>query len=376
MRIAVDVLSAATGGPGQYIAALLPHLSACATNDEIHVLAANSGLIARLHRAANVFIHDIPQGRRVASRLLWQRFGMSDWLRAMHIDVVFVAQGLTALRPPPPLVVLHQDSMFFCHERYERSRFYHAAQLHFTRVTLQRSSRKLFVSNAIRSLAEQRGWIPPGEGRIVPYGVNTSELLATADPAVVARLQNDPPFLLSVNSLMPHKNVHGLIDAMAELHRRGRTDIRLLIGGPAPADRPYANDIRAQIDRLRLHDRVTLLGPLDRAAVAAHYRTARLYVTLALLEAHPLTPVEAMAHGLPVLSNDLPAFEEVCGDAGLRVDGTNPIAVADAIVQLWDDEPRRRDLGERGRARAARFSWPRAAELVYQALLEAASQKG
>src|SRR5205085_165865 len=84
-----------------------------------------------------------------------------------------------------------------------------------------------------------------------------------------AALLAGAPFLLTVGSVMPHKNVHTLIDAVRICHARGRKDIRLLIAGEAPADRAYATQIRAQIAANGLQQAVELLGHLDRPELAA-----------------------------------------------------------------------------------------------------------
>lgn len=371
MRIAIDILSAALGGPGQYIRSLLPYLCRRAAGDEVHVLAAHAELMKLIRPAPNLQVHDVLAGRRVARRLLWQRRRMPGWLREHGIDVVFAPQGLTALRDRTPLVVLHQDSMYLTCDRYERSRLYHAVQQRLARVTLERCARALYVSQAIVDLAAGRGWLQRESSFIVPYGVDVADLgsAAGAPPPVESDGQ---PYLLTVSSVMPHKNVHTLVEAVARLHARGRRDLRLLIIGEAPPERPYAAQIRRQIADLRAGDFIHLLGARDRAQLGAYYAHARIYASLSTLESYGLTLVEAMSFGVPVLCNMLPAFAEVCGDDAVFVDGQNADATADALLALWDDEPRRADLAGRGRARAAQFDWNSVADAIYSHLCAAA----
>jgi alpha-1,3-rhamnosyl/mannosyltransferase len=372
MRIAIDILSAALGGPGQYIRNFLPHLAARGVDSQWHVLASHHGLIESLPRSHNVVLHRISPAERAGSRLAWQFARMPAWCARHGIDAVFAPQGLTAMTSGPPIVVLHQDSLFFTRAPMGRGPVYTLIQQEMTRRTLQRCAAALFVSRAIHDLAVARDWIAPGEGLIVPYGVDIDALQRDADPDRSARLARERPYVLSVSSVMPHKNFETLVEAIGVLHDRGRREIRLLIAGEAPMDRPCVRDLHAQIARRGLAEQVTLLGAQDRPAVGALYANARLYATLSRLEAYGLTPVEAMGHELPIVCSDLPAFREVCGEAAMIVDGNDPRAAADAIELLWDDPDRRRALGIRGRAWSARFSWTAAADIVYTVLCEAA----
>jgi len=372
MRVAIDILSAALGGPGQYFRRLLPHLCRRAAGDELHVLAAHPGLIRELPSAAGLTIHDIPAGRQVGRRLIWQRRQMPAWLRERRIDVVFTPQGLTALRDETPLVVLHQDAMYLTRERFGRSRIYHALQQRLARRTLERAAMALYVSRAIRDLAADRGWLRAEASRVIPHGVDVEELRASADAAPPPPEAEGRPYLLTVGSVMPHKNVAALVDAVALLRRRGRDDLRLLIVGEAPEDRPCVQALRRQIAESGLSQAVRIVGHRSRPALGPYYRHARLYVTLSLLESGPLTPIEAMGMGIPVLCHRLPAFEETCGDDAAYVDGTKAAAAADAIASLWDDSQQRDAFIRRGAARCGRFQWSAVADAIHAALKDVA----
>jgi alpha-1,3-rhamnosyl/mannosyltransferase len=91
-------------------------------------------------------------------------------------------------------------------------------------------------------------------------------------------------------------------------------------------------------------------------------------MTGALALVHPsryegfgLTPLEAMACGTPVVAADTGALPEVVGDAGMLLAFDDVQSWTDAIARLAEDDEFRRDLSERGRARAAAFTWERAA---------------
>jgi glycosyltransferase involved in cell wall biosynthesis len=64
-----------------------------------------------------------------------------------------------------------------------------------------------------------------------------------------------------------------------------------------------------------------------------------------------------MASGTPVVTSNVSSLPEVAGGAALLVDPYDPVAIADGICKVLTDEVLRRDLREKGLARARQFSW-------------------
>jgi glycosyltransferase involved in cell wall biosynthesis len=86
--------------------------------------------------------------------------------------------------------------------------------------------------------------------------------------------------------------------------------------------------------------------------------------------------LEAMAHGLPVITSRTSAMPEVAGDAALLVDPLNVDDLAYALSRLAVDQALREDLISRGRTRALRFTWDSAVAqtwAVYEKVMAASS---
>jgi glycosyltransferase involved in cell wall biosynthesis len=107
---------------------------------------------------------------------------------------------------------------------------------------------------------------------------------------------------------------------------------------------------------------VRLLGGLSTAELDALYGLADCLVLPTLHEGFGLPVLEAMARSLPVVCSDIPALREVAGDATLYFDPRVPRQVAAAIARVLDDPGLASGLRERGRSRAAGFSWTAAAQ--------------
>jgi glycosyltransferase involved in cell wall biosynthesis len=76
--------------------------------------------------------------------------------------------------------------------------------------------------------------------------------------------------------------------------------------------------------------------------------------------------LEAMAHGVPVLTSGAAALREVAGDAALVVDALRTEEIADGLMRLADDAELRETLSRKGRARAAEFPWQRAVDATHR----------
>jgi glycosyltransferase involved in cell wall biosynthesis len=168
------------------------------------------------------------------------------------------------------------------------------------------------------------------------------------EPDTVRRPREDTPkHFLYVGDDEPRKN----LKTLREAHRRyaqqaGDTALPLILAG---------------LDELP-----------DPERLAQLYSQAAALVHPSLHEGFGLTPLEAMTTGTPVIAARSPGVTEVCGEAVLYVDPRDPEDLAAKMTQVAGDAQLRNDLGERGRRRAAEFSWARSARSHVEAYTLAA----
>jgi glycosyltransferase involved in cell wall biosynthesis len=162
--------------------------------------------------------------------------------------------------------------------------------------------------------------------------------------------------VLAVATNIPHKNLPVLLDALALIASEERP-VLVLVG--------HATDDGSLADRATgagVADDVRLLGGCSTEQLDSLYALADCLVLPTLHEGFGLPVLEAMARSLPVACSDIPALREVAGPATLYFDPRSPAQVAQRISELLRDASLAQRLRELGRARAARFSWSRAAE--------------
>jgi glycosyltransferase involved in cell wall biosynthesis len=180
------------------------------------------------------------------------------------------------------------------------------------------------------------------------------ERIVVAHPGIGAEYRPDgqaavraAPYLLTVATLEPRKNLGMLVEAFALLSDTG---LELVVaGGQGWGEQP-------QLDR----PGVVRLGRVSDEELAQLYRGAAAVVYPSRFEGFGMPITEAMACGAPVVASAHPSLDDACGDAALRADPESPGAIAAAIREALS---RRDDLHARGLAHAAGFSWQRTGEL-------------
>ncbi len=231
--------------------------------------------------------------------------------------------------------------------------------------TLFHADRLISVSDATaRDLVEHLA-VAPRRIHTVHEGLDPT----FAGPAESPRPAGVPErYLLFVSTLEPRKNVAGLLEAFRLLVGWGYPGSLVLAGGWGW----HTDDLRAALASSPVHDRIVHLDYVDREALPGLYHHADALVFPSWLEGFGLPLVEAMACGTAVVTSGRSAMPEVAGPAAVYVDPASPHGIASAIAALLDDPGHRSRLIARGRERAARFDWERAAAATAAVLRQAA----
>ncbi len=280
------------------------------------------------------------------------------------VDLFWGAHFLLPLRLPRsiPAAVTIYDLVPFLFPKTMQPSNYLMTRV-FLPPSLARAQQIVVISESVAADVRRLFRISPDRISVVTPGVRGGFM--PRDPIQAARrmgerLGLDPqrPFLLTVGTVEPRKNLLVLVNALARLPTATRARFSLLIAG-APGWKTSALHRAAM--PLVSEGSVRFLGFISHDDLPWLFAGAALFLFPSLYEGFGIPVVEAMASGVPVVASDIPVMREVAGAAGVFVAPTAPEQWANAIVELLDDPARRAQMRERGLAQAARFTFKQSA---------------
>jgi len=241
----------------------------------------------------------------------------------------------------------------------------------FSRLLLEatgRAARVITSSHATERLLISHAQVPPKKIRVIPLGVDLPALTLSPQEKLAERariLGGEGELILSVGVIQTRKNTLNMVKALKSLPPR----YRLVLSG---GDGYGAEAVHEYISAESLGDRVKILGFVDNARLARLYQAASVFLFPSFEEGFGIPVLEAMAHGLPVVTSNVSSMPEVGGDAALYVDPRHSMEISEKVRQAAEDASVRDAMIQKGLARAREFTWRRTAEAtlaVYDELL-------
>jgi glycosyltransferase involved in cell wall biosynthesis len=362
MRVLIDAVlgPAHPRGIGRYVSEIARH---GARTDGARFTVA----ISPWHRdyfgpltADGVEIEEVRLSARLGLRNAWHAYGLGRLARSIKADVVHVPdrQPVLSTAGLPMVATIHDTAEIdvpgtfgFMQRRYRRWVLFQQLRRATVIVTPSR-----FSAGRIAAIA------PTAAVRtiVVAHGPGLDPASAERQPAGVTGAR----FVLFVGAVQRHKSVPLLIRAFRGLDLG---DAQLVIAGAVHNDED-AVSAAAQAD-----PRIVRLPDVDDAELAWLYRRAAVLAVPSRYEGFCIPLIEAMQFGCPVVAADAGAMPEIAGDAALVVPVGDEPALATALARVLSDADLRGSLVDAGRARAAQFSWERAAIETIAAYREAAA---
>ncbi len=245
---------------------------------------------------------------------------------------------------------------------------------------LQRPDALIAVSDAVaRNLAG--GGVPAGRVTTVRSGVALGRVVDAAERRGLRErfgIAADDPVIGIVAHILPHKGYDDLVEALALIARQVPA-VRCLVIGEAPRRR-YLRRLLDLAERRAVRERLVLAGPQED--VPRFLGGMDLFVLPSHTEGLPLTVLEAMAAGKPVVGTTVGGIPEAVrhGETGLLVPPREPGRLAAAAISVLKDPVLATSMGEAGRTRAQEMfsleTEARQTRAVYDHVVGARRQSG
>jgi len=292
-------------------------------------------------------------------------------LRRLRCDLVHIPHLFWMPRSLPcPYVVTVHDVLEHMYRAHDGSSLRRSLHFHLTRRVLKGAGRILAVSKFTKSEIERLFNIPGAHIEVVYNAIDERFLCGHAsegDRQILAeRYLVTYPFLLYAGPISPPKNLVRIIEAFsalkAELEKDDKfPDLKLIIIGDELSKHP---DLRRTVIRSGVQNDVRFMGFVPIEMLRVFYDAAKVFVFPSLYEGFGLPPLEAMAHGTPVVTSYASSLPEVVGNAAVMVNPENVFEIMRAMHRVLVDQSMREKLKQRSYEQAKKFSWDDSARRV------------
>lgn len=352
--IDVSAIPARPAGAGRYVVELVRALS---ERDDVRlVVLSRRGDVARWRVASAPTVLGIAPSSMMG-RLFYGEVLLGGALRRRaSLDVLHGPHyTLPVGRGTPAVVTVHDLTLIEHPEWHQRSKalfFQRALRLATRRADVVVVPSE-FVARAFRRHFGEKVPI-----RAIPHGVDherfvPEEPFAGADEGVLARHGLHGPYIFSIATTEPRKNLPRLVGAFASISAR-RPDLRLVLAGGSGWKNEALEDA---IVRSGVESRIERLGYVPDDEVPALLRSAAVVAYPSIEEGFGLPALEALACGAPLVTTAGSAMAEVTGDAALLVDASSEREIALALEAAIDDSEETRRRRATGIERAKGFTW-------------------
>jgi glycosyltransferase involved in cell wall biosynthesis len=310
---------------------------------------------------------DIIQIPIIRKRFLWFpffSFGVITYLNAHHFDIV---HG-NGPRGTLPIILANKkkfistihDLGFFKKIRLE---------LLILKILAKRETYITTCSNEIKK--DLKAYIPQLDINKIFNLYSAIEDKFRPYPKKAAELKEhyniDTPILLYIGRITEYKGVDDIIKAY-RLAKNKIGDLTLVVGGT-----PDFKTQKKYKEWKKNYNDIIFPGFIPEDQIPYYYSMADLFVTYSYTcEGFGLTPIEAIACGTPVICSSLPVFKEVLQDNAVFVPPRSPGQLSEAIVNLLQNEDRRKNLIKKAQEFITRYSWDKVGqklEKVYKDFL-------
>lgn len=307
-----------------------------------------------------------PQARHPVLYYTWFEISIRLAFRRIKPDIFLSPDGYLSLGTKVRTLAVFHDLNF---EHYpedipwlERLNY-----RYFFRKYAARADRIATVSEFSKADIVKQYGVSPDIIDVVYNGANEEYAPVSNDIKIATRNGHTGgrPYFFFVGALLPRKNLINLFKAFDIFRKTDPDNSVLLIAG---ARKWWTGEISSVYEAMQFKEDVIFAGRLEASEMRCIIGSAVALTYVSYFEGFGIPIIEAFRCGTPVITSNVTSMPEIAGDAALLVDPFSPEEIASAMKQISTDSSLRSRLIEAGTERAAKFTWDKSAERLWQSI--------
>lgn len=289
-------------------------------------------------------------------------------LKRIKADMFVSPDGYCSLTTKIPQCLVIHDLGFLHHpEAYKKSHvsFYKRSTPKF----LKKARRIVTVSQFSKNDIVKHYKIAPAKIDVVYNGIKDGFKPISFDEAeaVKEKYTEGKEYFIYVGAVQPRKNLVNLLKAFSIFKKRLQSNMKMVIAGRLA----WKNEEFLQLLKTyKYRSDIVMTGYLPEEELSVVLAASYALVYPSLFEGFGMPVVEAMKCNVPVLTSGKTSMEEAAGNAALYFDPNDHQDIADKMMLIYKDENLRKQLIDKGKLNAEKYSWEKSAELFWESILK------
>jgi len=299
---------------------------------------------------------------------LWYEHTLPRVFKKYQPDLFVSPDGYASLSSKvKTLTVIHDIN--FEHYPGDLPFFNRTYYRHYFPKFAKRSERIATVSSFSRKDIAGHYHVPEEKIDVVYNGVNEgfSPLVEASAQQIRQQFTEGKPYFLFIGAIHRRKNIVHLLKSFDAFKTQTGSDMKLVFAGQK---RWWTEDMESCFSGLTHKAEIIFTGRVDETNL--HQLTAAAFAVtyVSNFEGFGIPILEGMRAGVPVLTSNVTSMPEVAGDAALLVDPFNVDSITEGMIRLYQDEPLRKTLVEKGLVRSRDFSWDHTAVSLWDSMMK------
>lgn len=313
-----------------------------------------------------------PQARHPLLFAMWFEWTLPYALKKHKIDVFLSPDGFCSLRTKvPTCLVIHDlafehypDHLKFSHKHYWK---------YFQPRFAEKAKRIVTVSEYSKQDMQDLYGIEPDKIDVACNAAHDAyqPLDWKEKEAVKEKHADGCEYFVYAGALHPRKNILNLLKAFILFKKRQRTDMKLIMVGRFAWKYEEVLELK---ENMPFKEDVKWVGYKEVSELSRIIGGAYALAYPSLFEGFGIPILEALQCNVPAIVSETSSMPEVAGKAGLLVDPHNVQDIANKMEQLYKDENLRTQLIKEAPAQVAKYSWEKAAEILWDNIMQCKTQ--